>query len=177
MPQKADTLDLSRFVPTPGDGRRVDVDVEPGRLVYGGQPYEVEGGKVPARLDLSRTTTGYALRLRFDAPLEGPCVRCLEPAAEVVSVDAREVAEHDATEEELQSPYVADDELDLRGWAHDALALAMPDKFLCRADCAGLCGVCGEPLNDAEPGAHDHEKTPDPRWDKLRELQSERPTD
>jgi uncharacterized protein len=173
MAQKADTLDLSRFVPSPGDGRRVDVDVAPGTLVYGDQPYEVRGGTTPARIDLSRTTTGYALRLRFDADLEGPCVRCLEPAAQVVSVDAREVSELDAGEEELQSPYVTDDELDLRAWAHDALALAMPEKFLCRADCAGLCSVCGEPLNDAEAGAHDHEKAPDPRWDKLRELQSE----
>ena len=49
----------------------------------------------------------------------------------------------------------------------------MPDKFLCRDDCAGLCGVCGESLNDADPGAHEHEKALDPRWDKLRELQSE----
>jgi uncharacterized protein len=173
LPQKADTLDLSRFAPAPGDGRRVEVDAAPGRLVYGDQPYEVEGGTVPARIDLSRTTTGYALRLRFDAPLAGTCVRCLEPAAQVVSVDAREVAARDASEEELQSPYVAGDELDLASWAHDALALAMPDKFLCRDDCAGLCGVCGESLNDAEPGAHEHEKAPDPRWDKLRELQSE----
>jgi uncharacterized protein len=173
MPQKADTLDLSRFVPAPGDGRRVDVDVEPGRFIYGGQPYEPEGGKVPARLDLSRTTTGYALRLRFDAPLEGPCVRCLEPAAQVVSVDAREVAARDATEEELQSPYVTDDELDLAAWAHDALALAMPERFLCRPDCAGLCPVCGESLNDVDADHHEHESAPDPRWAKLRELKPE----
>ena len=170
MSQKADTLDLSRFVPSPGDGRRVEVDVAPGTLVYGGQPYEVEGGTVPARIDLSRATSGYALRLRFDAALAGPCVRCLEPAGQVVSVDAREVAAREAVEEELQSPYVTDDELDLATWAHDALALAMPEKFLCRPDCAGLCGVCGESLNDAEPGAHDHPAEPDPRWAKLREL-------
>ena len=173
MAQKADTLDLSRFVPSPGDGRRVDVDVAPGTLAYGGQPYEVQGGTTPARIDLSRTTTGYALRLRFDADLAGLCVRCLDPAAQVVSVDAREVAELNASEEELQSPYVTDDELDLTAWAHDALALAMPGKFLCRTECAGLCSVCGESLNDAPAGAHDHEKAPDPRWDKLRELQSE----
>jgi uncharacterized protein len=173
MAQKADTLDLSRFVPSPGDGRRVDVDVAPGRLLYGDQPYEVEGGTSPARVDMSRTTTGYALRLRFDAVLAGPCVRCLEPAGQTVPVDAREVAALDAAEEELQSPYIEGDELDLARWAHDALALAMPEKFLCRAECAGLCPVCGELLNDAAAGAHDHAKAPDPRWDKLRELQSD----
>ena len=54
--------------------------------------------------------------------------------------------------------------------AHDALALALPQQLLCRADCAGLCPVCGESLNDVEPGSHDHPKEPDPRFAKLREL-------
>jgi hypothetical protein len=30
--------------------------------------------------------------------------------------------------------------------------------------------VCGESLNDAAEGAHDHPAEPDPRWAKLREL-------
>ena len=30
-------------------------------------------------------------------------------------------------------------------------------QILCRPDCAGLCPVCGESLNDAPAGAHDHE--------------------
>jgi uncharacterized protein len=46
----------------------------------------------------------------------------------------------------------------------------MPQRLLCRPDCAGLCAVCGESLNDAEAGAHDHPSEPDSRWDKLREL-------
>ena len=38
--------------------------------------------------------------------------------------------------------------LDLRAWARDALALALAgEQILCRADCAGLCPVCGENLN------------------------------
>ena len=144
----------------------------PGRLSYGGQEYEVEGGTTAARVDVSRTMNGYALRMRFAADVTGPCVRCLEPAAARIEVDAREVEQPDAgeAEDDLRSPYVVDDELDVAAWAHDALALAMPGKFLCRADCAGLCAVCGKPLNDADPAEHRHESAPDPRWDKLREL-------
>ncbi len=59
--------------------------------------------------------------------------------------------------------------LDLRAWARDALALALPAQLLCREDCAGLCPVCGIDLNAAGPD-HAHERTPDARWAKLGEL-------
>jgi uncharacterized protein len=59
--------------------------------------------------------------------------------------------------------------LDLRAWARDALALALPVQLVWREDCAGLCPVCGEDLNAAGP-EHVHERAPDPRWAKLSEL-------
>ena len=172
MGVRADSIDLSQVAPSAGDGRRLDLEVAPGRLSYGDQEYAVEGGAAAARLDVSRTMNGYALRLRFSADIAGPCVRCLDPAAARIEVDAREVEQADAGEfeDDLRSPYVVDDELDLAAWAHDALALAMPGKFLCRPECAGLCAVCGESLNDADPAEHRHASEPDPRWDKLREL-------
>lgn len=175
MAQRADILDLARFVHSPGEGKRVDVDVRPGELTYGEQTYGVEGGTTPARIDVSRTATGYALRLRFTAPVVGPCVRCLAGAETEVAVDAREVDQPGGSEEEgLRSPYVAGDELDAGAWAHDALALAMPDKFLCRPDCAGLCPVCGARLNEADPAEHRHASDAEPGpFAKLRELRLE----
>ena len=121
------------------------------------------------RLDVSRTTgDGYALRLRFEATLVGPCMRCLEPADPTFEVDAREVSQP-GEDDELSSPYVEHGVLDLRAWARDALALVLPTTLLCRADCAGLCPVCGIDLNQAGP-EHHHEREPDPRWAKLSEL-------
>lgn len=175
MAQRADILDLARFVRSPGDGRRVDADVDPGELSYGEQAYAVEGGTVAARVDISRTSAGYALRLRFAATLVGPCTRCLADAHAAITVDAREVEQAGGSEEEgLQSPYVDADDLDLGAWAHDALALAMPGKFLCRPDCAGICPVCGASLNDADPAEHRHEDAAEPGpFAKLRELRFE----
>jgi uncharacterized protein len=67
---------------------------------------------------------------------------------------------------------VEDGVLDVRGWARDALALALPATLLCKQDCAGLCPVCGADLNVA--GAeHGHERAPDPRWAKLSEIRFE----
>jgi uncharacterized protein len=96
----------------------------------------------------------------------GPCVRCLGAAQPAFQVDAREVDQPNGGDE-LDSPYVADEELDLRAWARDALALALPAQIVCRDECAGLCPVCGENLND---NPHEHEREPDSRWAKLREL-------
>ena len=71
------------------------------------------------------------------------------------------------------SPYVSDGDLDVGRWANDALVLAFPAQPLCRPDCAGLCAVCGESLNDADPEAHRHSQGGDPRMAKLRDLKLE----
>ena len=125
------------------------VRIEP--LELGGQIYAASPEALDTRLDISRPSGGYAFRLRFPLRIEGPCMRCLEPAAVETEVDAREIDQHNTDDEELRSPYVLDDELDLGRWAHDAALLAIPTRFLCRPDCAGLCPTCGESLNDADP--------------------------
>ena len=168
MAARTDTFDLGRLKLTPGEGRRLDLTVPVEPFAFAGQEYGVEPSEVPVMLDVSRMVgQGYSLRLRFGAALTGPCMRCLGAAQPEFAVDAREV-DQPGGGDELDSPYVADDELDLRGWARDALALALPAQLVCREDCAGLCPECGANRND-DPG-HEHERAPDPRWAKLREL-------
>jgi uncharacterized protein len=169
VPQRTDIFDLGRLGLTSGEGRRLDLHAAVEPFDFGGQRYAVTTPEVPVRLDVSRTMGhGWALRLRFSAPLEGPCMRCLTAAAPELEVDAREVHQPGGGEE-LQSPYVDDDgELDVAAWARDALALAMPAQITCRPDCAGLCAQCGADLNE-DPG-HRHEPEPDPRWSKLGEI-------
>ena len=169
MPARTDSFDLGALRLTSGEGRRLELEVALDALTFAAESYEIQPAVVAAVLDIScMTRGGYALRLRFDAALRGPCMRCLEPAWPSVAVDAREVNQPGGGEE-LSSPYVRDDELDVRAWARDALALALPAQLLCREDCAGLCAVCGENLNEAEPD-HAHERAPDSRWAKLSEL-------
>jgi DUF177 domain-containing protein len=187
-PLRTDTFDLAGLRLTAGEGRRLDLHVAIEPFSLAGESYPVQPELVPARLDISRTTgDGYALRLRFEASLAGPCMRCLEPAAPSFSVDAREVSQptelraHTAGrsrgqqrdgDDELSSPYIDHGVLDLRGWARDALALSVPANLLCREDCAGLCPVCGADLNQADPD-HGHDPAPDPRWAALSELRFE----
>jgi len=168
--QAATIIDLAQLSLSHGEGKRLDLSVRLAPLELGGQEYALDPDTVSARLDVSRPSGGYAFRLRFRFRLEGPCMRCLEDAALEAEVDAREVAQENTDDEELRSPYVEDERLDLGRWAHDAAILALPSRLLCRSDCAGLCPVCGESLNDTDPEEHDHETASDPRWAKLKEL-------
>ena len=171
MPDARTTIiDLSRLALSPGDGKRLELPVGLDPFELGGETYVAEPPNPQARLDVSRPSTGFAFHLGFPVHVAGPCMRCLEPAGLDLEVDSREVDQTNAEDPELRSPYVTDDELDLSRWAHDATLLALPTRFLCRPDCAGLCPVCGESLNDADPADHEHGTTTDSRWAKLDEL-------
>jgi uncharacterized protein len=177
MAARTHDFDLGALRLSSGEGRHLQLDVPVEPLELGGERYsarspEQSSESIPVVLDISRMTGGgYALRLRFAAVLTGPCMRCLKPAAPLVEVEAREV-DRPGEGEELESPYVKDEQLDVASWARDAFALALPSKVLCREDCAGLCPVCAADLNETGP-EHHHERTPDLRWAKLRELELE----
>jgi uncharacterized protein len=165
-------LDLAALRLGAGEGRSLELEVPLAPLELGSVRYTAEPESVPVRLEASRMLGGgYALRLSFAAALSGPCMRCLKAAAPLVDVDVREV-DRPGEGEELDSPYVHAESLDLAAWAHDAFALGAPVKVLCRSDCAGLCPICAADLNEAGP-EHRHERTPDARWAKLRELRFE----
>ena len=82
-------------------------------------------------------------------------MRCLDAAGVDVVVDAQEYESSEpGAPEELHSEYVREGELDVGQWAHDQVALSLPEPLLCRPDCAGLCPVCGKNLNE-EPHVHE----------------------
>ena len=165
-------FDLAGLRLTAGEGRRLELEVPVEPLTLGSERYVAEPGRVPVELTVSKMVGGgYALGLRFAAAVAGPCMRCLKPAGPEIEVQAREV-DRPGEGEELDSPYVENETVDLAAWARDAFALAMPAKILCREDCAGLCPECATDLNEAGPDHH-HEQPPDPRWAKLSELRLE----
>ena len=166
----AHTYDLAGLRLSPGEGRsRLELLVGIDALELGGERYEARPGKVPVSLDVSKMMGGgYALKLKLSATLGGPCMRCLKEAAPEVEVEAREV-DVPGEGEELESPYVQGEVLDVAAWARDAFALAAPVKVLCKEDCRGLCPECAADLNEAGP-EHRHERARDARWAKLSEL-------
>ncbi len=166
-------LDLSRLNLRPGEGKRIELPVALAPFELGGQTYVADPAAPQMRLEASRHSSGFAFKLTFPVHIEGPCMRCLEPAAIDLDVEAREIDASGTADAELRSPYIEDDELDIGRWAHDAVMLAVPTQILCRPDCLGLCPDCGEPLNDADPADHNHEKPIDERWAALKDLKLE----
>jgi uncharacterized protein len=163
------TLDLRKYRLRSGESLRDEQEVEIAPIELGGQRYLVVPENVPAEVTVTRASTGAVYELRFHVRLHGPCFRCLGDAVFDDDLSLREYqAESPGGADELTTPYVKDNRLDLSAWARDGLVLALPDKILCRPECAGLCPVCGVDLN-AQPHEHETDEQ-DPRWAALAEL-------
>jgi uncharacterized protein len=164
-------FDLRRAKLRPGEEHREELEVELPAFEFGGQRYLPVPEQVPALLAVARAVTGTVFTLDFTARLHGPCYRCLGDAVLDVPIHAGEYQASSPDDEELRTPYLVEGRLDVSGWAKDAVALALPDKILCRPDCAGLCPECGKNLND-EPHTHE-EAGVDPRWAALEALRDD----
>src|SRR5262249_52278593 len=162
------TFDLRTLRLRSGDQARERVEIALEPLVLGGQTYEPQPNSVPAELTVTRASSGTVLELALEVSLAGPCFRCLQDAELALQLQLREYEATKPESDDERTEYLEDDRVDLSAWAHDAIALALPDKILCRDDCAGLCPVCGKDLN-AEPHEHVEERA-DPRWAALELL-------
>ena len=155
----------------PGEAYRDELEVELHALDFGGQRYLPVPDKVPAIFDISRANTGTVFKLAFTVRLHGPCYRCLGDAVLELPIAVREYQAESPDDEQLTTPYIHGANLDVSSWARDAVALALPEKILCRPDCAGLCPECGKNLND-EPHTHEEQQS-DPRWAALEALRDQ----
>lgn len=166
------TYPLRRLRLRSGEEHREAVDIALLPFDLGGERYLPVPAEAAAAFETQRATSGDVFRLSFETRIHGPCMRCLRDAVVDVAVDVREYqATAEDAPDELRTEYVVGGDIQLSQWAHDAIATALPDQILCRADCAGLCPVCGLDLNE-EP--HGHEETvADPRWAALETLREE----
>lgn len=163
------TFDLRQAKLRPGEEYRDEQEIALSPFDLGGQRYLPVPENVSAELVINRGTSGTTFELNFPVRLHGPCYRCLNDAVLDLSIRGREYqATSPGESDELQTPYVTDNQLRLSDWARDAIAVELPQQILCRPDCAGLCPVCGEDLNE-NPHEHQDER-PDPRWAALEEL-------
>ena len=163
------TFDLRQAKLRPGEEYRDEQEITLSPYELGGQRYLPVPEKVNAELVINRGTSGTTFELNFPVRLHGPCYRCLNDAVLDLSIHAREYqATSPGEADELKTPYVVDNQLQLSSWARDAIAVELPQQILCRPDCAGLCAFCGEDLNES-PHEHEDERA-DPRWEALEGL-------
>ena len=72
MAQRTDNFDIGALRLSSGEGRRLELEVPVDGFDFGGQRYAIPGEQVDAVVDVSHTTNGYSLRLRFDHGARGP---------------------------------------------------------------------------------------------------------
>jgi uncharacterized protein len=131
---------------------------------------------VDALVRATHTNPGVYFEGSVDAHVAAQCARCLTPIDTPVHADFAEqyyaTAPVDTGVGVVEAPLDAktigsDFKIDLTPLLREELILATPVAALCRPDCAGLCPVCGEDLNERP---HAHDEAIDPRWTALQEL-------
>jgi len=156
-----------------------DLEVESAGLDVDG----IQTGSVRGKVKLMRTDRSILAQAKFKSSVKVDCSRCLRELDYPLAINLEE--EYFPTIDVASGrPLPPPDEpgmftidenhiLDLTEAVRQYLLLALPMKPLCRADCAGLCPVCGQDLNKKR-ACGCLAIQPDPRWAKLAQLASAR---
>ena len=112
--------------------------------------------------------------------MQSACDRCLEPAEFPVDSDfdlyyrpAEEVAHEEDVEidsGETEIAFYEGDGIELKDVLREYILLAMPMQRVCRAECQGICPVCGQNRNLVHCGCE--ARPVDDRWAALKNLQT-----
>ena len=108
---------------------------------------------------IGRTVQGLLVQGDFMASMALSCVRCLSTYPHVLRARFKELfafKERDMTESELLVP--DNGFIDLGMLVRDFMLLEVPIMPICKADCKGLCPICGEDLNKVDCG-HQHSES------------------
>lgn len=141
----ASTLNVSRALKYPGQQYPFEADAQIEEMDVLGDPVRFEDVAVKGVCVGTGDTVG--IEASAAAKVVSRCARCLE---EVVLPLTAEMDVEFTRQPDPENPdqYVFEGfTLDLTDAVRDALVLELPLRFLCRADCKGLCSRCGVNLN------------------------------
>jgi len=146
-------LELTRYRQPLGHFSRT---FQPEEVEQEGDSYRVVQ-PVSLDFDIHKDKDRFRLEGTVRTELELACSRCLEPfrlpvdaafdlryhpASEMSSVE-----ESGIEEEDLETSYYRDEQIDLNELMREQFYLALPMKPLCQDGCRGLCPQCGTNLN------------------------------
>jgi uncharacterized protein len=128
---------------------------------------------------LTKSIDGIWVSGKVNATIENTCSRCLVPIGHVVHVEFEETflptvdiavgrrLRRDGETEDGQFTIDEHHVLDLAEAIRQHALAAVPINPLCRADCLGLCQVCGSDLNEGQ--CHENQEI-DTVWAPLQQL-------
>lgn len=154
-----------------------EVDIDPDQLVLDLDhvrltgPVHVTGEAVQ---EAGRTSVKGSIA--FDAEID--CTRCLTPTghtanfdfdvAYVAPDDFASATDHEVEVADLATDVLPEERIDLKEVVREQLLLNLPEPFLCKEDCLGLCPKCGADRNLINCECDETEI--DPRWAALKDL-------
>jgi uncharacterized protein len=151
-------LDLTRYRQPLSHFERT---FQPDAVAQAGDSYTI-AAPVQLEFELHKDKEKFRLNGSVRTELELACSRCLEPFRMAVDApfDLRylpvEASSTEADvaigEDDLETSYYRDDQIDLNELMREQFYLALPMKPLCDAGCRGLCAQCGANLNLAACG-------------------------
>jgi uncharacterized protein len=170
-------LDLTRYRQPLGHFSRT---FQPAEVAQEGDAYRIVA-PVALEFDVHKDQDRFRLVGSAVTQLELSCSRCLEPfrlpvnaAFDLRYLPASEMShdeEREIEEEDLETSYYRDDQIDLNELLREQFYLVLPMKPLCDDDCKGLCPQCGTNRNtgtcECDTGWED------PRLAPLKELKRE----
>ena len=129
---------------------------QPGEVASEDGTYHIVA-PVELEFDIHKDKDKFRLSGLLRTELELQCSRCLEPYRFAVDADfdqrylpasaASMDPDREVQEDDLETSYYTDDQIDLGELLREQFYLALPMKPLCRDDCRGLCPQCGTNLN------------------------------
>ena len=161
-------LSIADLLGRPGEYR----DFEISRTLSGIQTPVAELGSTPVRgtMRAESVVEGILVTGTVTGSAVVRCARCLEETEAALALDVCELfvtPGHELAEGE-EAYRISGQEIHLEPMLRDAVALDLPFKPVCSADCKGLCAHCGRNLNESQCGCAEDET--DPRWAELEAL-------
>ena len=138
-------IDVSPALMSPGSTFPLDVRLEIEPEVIADDPVSFED----VRLVGTFSSDGDAISLagRITCHIKSRCALCLEPAEADIETDAEAPFVRGAPPDDPNRYALTGSRLDPASMVREAILLALPMRYLCRADCKGLCPGCGSNLN------------------------------
>jgi uncharacterized protein len=128
---------------------------------------------VHVQLQVNKTNKAMLVYGNIQTELKATCGRCLETYVYPLSLSFQDewVFRAQATEDLLETALLLDkDEVDIKERIFEQIVLALPMKFICSAECQGLCPTCGANRNLTP--CHCGEDDINPRFAALGKWQS-----
>lgn len=156
-----------------------DIEI-PDEVDFEGQSFRLpEGCGVSAEAQWIEPSL-LSVKISLSFRILGACARCLREASLAISDELLYLYQLSGLELGTDTRLSSDEgfmpveveffgrTLDVADQVRESLFLLLPQKALCREDCAGLCPVCGADLNDGACGCSLTDG--DPRFEALRNL-------